>query len=223
MNAVLYIRASTNKQELTPKVQAEKLQAYCNLHDHDVIDVIQDVKSSKNTNRPGLQRALQIMKGGGAGHILVVHKIDRLTRCLSDLCDLIDRCKREKWVFASTTEQIDLSTPVGICVAQILGAIAQWERARIGERTKDIMQHLKRSGRRYCGKAPYGYQWDDKLLTPNQDELATVEQITALSEQGMGPTAISNKLRELAITNREGKTWSKQSISKLLKTWEPLL
>jgi len=219
MKAILYIRVSTNKQEHSPEVQLKKLQAYCTIHDYDVIEVIEDRgKSGKNIDRPGIQRALQLLHDGGSGHVLVVAKLDRLTRSISDLCRLLETCEREGWTFASITEDFNTGTAMGRFVLKIFGAIAEWERETISERTSEVMQELKASGVRHCHHAPYGYRWspDDTLEEEPVEQRVLIEMAFAHMQcNSLQQTA--DFLNALGYRTRVGTKWSKQMVSKRLK------
>lgn len=89
-------------------------------------------KTSSVGRRPELQRALAYMR---PGHTLVVYKLDRLARSLKDLLGLLDRLDESQFGLRSLTEPIDTSSPAGQLMLQVLGAVAQFERSLIRERT----------------------------------------------------------------------------------------
>lgn len=117
-----YARVSTVDQETNLQLDAFGVAG---------VSVVFQDKASGVGNRPQLQRALRALKPGDT---LVVWKIDRLARSLSDLLGLLDRLRQGGCSFRSLTEPIDTSTPMGTFVLQILGAVAQLERSIIRER-----------------------------------------------------------------------------------------
>ena len=219
MKAILYIRVSTNKQEHSPEVQLSKLQAYCTLKDYQVIEVIEDhAKSGKSIDRPGLQRALQLLQAGGDGHVLVVAKLDRLTRSIADLCRLLETCERERWTFASISEEFNTGTPMGRFVLKIFGAIAEWERETISERTSEVMQELKSKGVRHCNNAPYGYKWGaGNELEIEPGEQGVLAEIVSLIDRGASYSDAAMVLNSMGYRTRMGTGWSKQMVGKRIK------
>jgi len=117
-----YARVSTNEQET--RVQLDALKAAR-------VDKVFSEKTSSVGPRPELQRALQSMR---PGDVLVVWKLDRLARSLKDLLSLLEALAHVKCSFRSLTEPIDTTSALGEFVLQVLGAVAQFERALIRER-----------------------------------------------------------------------------------------
>lgn len=139
--AVGYIRVSTDKQVdhgVSLDAQRAKLDAYAALYDLTLVEVIVDAGvSAKTLDRPGLQRALGMLRKGQV-HALLVAKLDRLTRSVEDLGELIRTVfVTGKADLLSVGEQIDTRTAAGRLVLNVLGSVAQWERETIGERTAE--------------------------------------------------------------------------------------
>uniref|UniRef100_UPI000D38D9A7 recombinase family protein n=1 Tax=unclassified Variovorax TaxID=663243 RepID=UPI000D38D9A7 len=118
-----YARVSTNEQET--KLQLDALSA-AGVH------TVFSEKGSSVGPRPQLHKALAAMRKGG---VLVVWKIDRLARSLKDLLHLLDRLRGMGCALRSLTEPIDTSSALGEFVLQMLGAVAQFERSLIRERS----------------------------------------------------------------------------------------
>jgi site-specific DNA recombinase len=156
---IAYVRVSTDKQAesgLGLEAQREKVRAYCALHDAELVRLCEDAGASASTlDRPALAEALAELAAGRADALLVL-KLDRLTRSTRDLGDLLDRSQREGWALLSVSESLDTSTAAGRLVVGVLGAVAQWEREAIGERTAAAMAALAASGRYTGGTVPYG-------------------------------------------------------------------
>ncbi len=108
---VAYLRVSTDKQAehgVSLAAQEEKVRAYASLYDLDLVDVVVDAgASAKTLDREGLNRALAMLDGGDADALLVV-KLDRLTRSVRDLGDLVERYfANDRAALLSVSEQID--------------------------------------------------------------------------------------------------------------------
>ncbi len=140
MRVILYARVSTEEQAsagVSLDAQAAKLTAYANLYELEPVETIVDAgESAKSLNRPGLQRALAMLRSGQVDGIVVL-KLDRLTRSIADWQTLIDGYFSEragKQLF-SVCDSVDTRSASGRMVLNIMLTIAQWERETIGERT----------------------------------------------------------------------------------------
>src|SRR5256712_4472350 len=162
---IAYLRVSTDKQAdrgVSLDAQRAKLRAYAELYELDLREVVIDAgESAKSLDRPGLQRALAMLKSGEAEAFLVV-KLDRLTRSVVDLGTLVERYfSPGKAALLSVGEQIDTRSAAGRLVLNVLASVSQWERETIGERTAVAMQHKAEQGE-YCGgDPPFGFRVGD--------------------------------------------------------------
>src|SRR4051794_23668669 len=128
MRTILYVRASTEDQQITLEAQKAKLDAYAALYELQVVETIVESESAKSLDRAGLQRALAFLRSGQADGLAVV-KLDRLTRSVSDWQQLIDEFFGEragKQLF-SVQDSIDTRTAAGRLVLNVLLSVAQWE------------------------------------------------------------------------------------------------
>src|SRR5580704_12456677 len=91
--AIGYVRVSTGKQELSLEAQTEKLKAMSVVKDARLLEVILDAESAKSLNRPGMARLLALVDAGRVQTVIVT-KLDRLTRSVKDLCNLLERFTR---------------------------------------------------------------------------------------------------------------------------------
>src|ERR1700687_1437154 len=137
--AVAYLRVSTEKQAdkgVSLDAQRAKVEAYAQLYEVDLVEVIVDAGvSAKTLDRPGLGKALGMLKTRQAEALLVV-KLDRLTRSVVHLGQLVeDYCADGKWPLLPVGEQIDPRSAAGRLVLNVLASVSQWEREAIGERT----------------------------------------------------------------------------------------
>jgi DNA invertase Pin-like site-specific DNA recombinase len=94
-----------------------------------------------------MTQALDILTKGEA-HALVVTKLDRLTRSVSDLADLMERAQAEGWALVVIELGIDTTTSGGRLVANVMASVSQWEREAIGERTKAALAVKRAEGHR---------------------------------------------------------------------------
>lgn len=206
--AVAYIRVSTDKQAdhgVSLEAQRAKIEAYAGLYDIELVAVEVDAgESASSLDRPALQRALGMLRKGTANAILVA-KIDRLTRSVRDLAELVERHFRSgKRALLSVGEQIDTRTAAGRGVLNILGSVGQMERELIGERTATAMAHLREQGRYTGGGVPFGYELgsDGESLVELAEEQAVIIAARALRDRGMSMRAIAATLAERGVRAR---------------------
>lgn len=131
-----YARVSTDDQVHDAQVDALRAAGCERIH--------QEHGSGASRARPVLTR---LLKDLGAGDVLVVVRLDRLARSVSHLLDVIEDLEKRGVHFRSLLDPIDTSTPQGMFSLQVLGAVAQLERALIAERTKSGMRAAKARGR----------------------------------------------------------------------------
>lgn len=155
---------------------------------------------------------------GQADAILVV-KLDRLTRSVRDLGELVERYFAPgKWALLSVGEQIDTRSAAGRLVLNVLASVSQWEREAIGERTSAAMQY-KASGGEYIGGAvPYGYRLgaDGVCLEPEPAEQAVIAEARALRSEGRSLRAISGALDRRAMRARKGRPFAPSQIARMV-------
>jgi DNA invertase Pin-like site-specific DNA recombinase len=131
-----YARVSTMDQDYS--LQIEQLEKYgCS-------KIYHEKKSGKNTGRPELKKALEYLR---AGDKLVVYKIDRLARSTRDLHNIVYDLQEKGIGIVFIKEQIDFSTAAGKLMFTMLGAIAEFERDLINERTKEGRERAKEQGK----------------------------------------------------------------------------
>lgn len=224
MNAVAYIRVSTDKQAeqgVSLDVQEAKIRMYAELYGIELVEVIvDDGASAKSLARDGLSRALALLEAGRADG-LVVCKLDRLTRSVRDLGDLIDRYFGPKGSasLVSVEEQVDTSTATGRMILNVLMSVSQWERETIGERTAAAMQHKVARGEYVGGEPPYGYRVADcgVRLEEHAGEQKVIGAVRKYRAAGLSVRAIAAKLAEHGFRSRTGRDFSKSSVARVLK------
>mgnify|MGYP002624550982 FL=1 len=173
MRAALYIRVSTDEQAregFSIDAQKRKLLAYAESQDWDVVSVlVDDGYSTKDLNRPAMQELLQKVRNEEID-VVLVFKLDRLTRSVRDLYALLDEFSRHDVGFRSAQEQFDTTTTMGRAMLGILGIFAQWERETIAERVRFGMEQKVREGKKPGGKYPFGYDRKGNLI-PDEAEI----------------------------------------------------
>jgi site-specific DNA recombinase len=132
--------------------------------------------SGGNIDRPALKQLIEDIKSRKIG-IVVVYKIDRLTRSLMDFSKLVELFDQYGVTFVSITQSFNTTTSMGRLTLNVLLSFAQFEREVIGERVRDKVEASKKKGMWMGGVVPLGYDVKDKKLTINTKEAETVRLI----------------------------------------------
>jgi DNA invertase Pin-like site-specific DNA recombinase len=163
--------------------------------------------SGGNTNRPSLKRLLADVEEGRID-VVVVYKIDRLSRSLSDFAKIVDLFDANGVTFVSVTQQFNTTTSMGRLTLNILLSFAQFEREVTGERIRDKIAASKARGMWMGGTPPLGYDVIDRKLIVNASEAALVRDIFArYAETG----SAAQLVRELQIEGHTTKAWTAQN------------
>jgi site-specific DNA recombinase len=132
--------------------------------------------SGGNMERPALQRLLEDIRHGLID-VVVVYKVDRLTRSLADFAKMVEVFDAQGVSFVAVTQQFNTTTSMGRLTLNVLLSFAQFEREVTGERIRDKIAASKRKGIWMGGCPSMGYDVCDRRLVVNQAEAATVRQI----------------------------------------------
>lgn len=205
MRVIGYVRVSTEEQAtngVSLAAQEQKLRQYCELFGHQLIGICIDAgHSAKTLDRPGLQEALAKLKTKEAGGLLVL-KLDRLTRSVRDLGELVEEYF-QKFALISIQEQCDTSSAAGRLVLNMLTSVAQWERETTSERTKAALQYKKSQG--------------VQLGAPRLQDEAVIRRIVELRQAGRSLAQVAETLRAESFPTLKGGKWEKATVSKILK------
>lgn len=176
-----YPRVSTDiqveREALQNQVQA--LEAYAAAHGLRLRLYPEAGLSAKDTDRPQLQALLADVRAGRVRSV-VVTKLDRISRSLADLLDLMRLFEQHGVKFISLRDNIDTAGPVGRFMLHILGAIAELERAITAERVAEDMKLRARRGKWNGGLAPYGRRVADGKLEIVPEEAAVLHRMREL-------------------------------------------
>ncbi|MFN3351413.1 recombinase family protein [Pseudorhodoplanes sp.] len=165
--------------------------------------------------RPGLQRLLADIEAHRID-VVVVYKIDRLSRALVDFAKLVEVFDRNKVTFVSVTQSFNTTTSMGRLTLNILLSFAQFEREVIGERIRDKFAASRKKGMWMGGFVPLGYDVKDRKLVVNEAEAATVRMIFERFIKIGSATELVRKLRAENVRGKQGKLVDKGYVYKLL-------
>ena len=197
LKAVGYIRVSTDEQAkegFSLDVQEARVSAYCKAKGWKLARVYRDEGiSGKDLNRPGVQSLITDLKSNGID-VVVILKLDRLTRSIRDLGLLIDDLFGGV-ALASVAEGFDSSTAGGEMVMHLLGTVAQWERKVIGERTKAVLDHKADRGE-WLGRIPYGFRvGENGKLVEDPERFENIRRMKREHHRGRSIRAIAEEVR----------------------------
>ena len=201
----LYPRVSTEDQFRNGHSlgeQKERMLKLCDYKNYEVYKVYEDAGiSAKDMNRPAFQEMIQDIKDGKINKI-IVYKLDRLTRSIKDLEEICTFLEENNCSLESMCEDINTSTAKGKFFIRMLTILAQLEIERTSERTKFGMIGAVKKGH-FVGRAPIGYDKQDKKLVINDIESEVIRRIFDLYIKGMAANAITKLLNEEKALNRK--------------------
>jgi DNA invertase Pin-like site-specific DNA recombinase len=177
-NVYGYVRVSTRSQNY--EGQVEQIQNFCKMKGYNLLRTFEDKATGKNTDRPGFQELLGTMeKNPQDVKVIIVTKIDRVGRSLRDLLKFVDWCSEKSLGFVAIGNNIDTTIKEGRLFLYIMGALSEYERELILERTE--------TGRkRYLAEG--GKLGKPKMKLP-------VDEIKRLVGEGVPKTEVARRLR----------------------------
>ena len=160
--------------------------------------------SGGTLDRPALKRLLADVEAGLID-VIVVYKIDRLSRSLMDFARLVEIFERNQVTFVSVTQSFNTTTSMGRLTLNILLSFAQFEREVIGERIRDKVAASRKRGMWMGGYVPLGYDVHDRKLVVNENEAATVRMIFQRFALIGSATMLAKALAAEGVLNKRGK------------------
>jgi len=204
VRAIAYLRVSTEEQgdsRAGIDAQEETIRAEITHRGWTLTDVRVDVASGKSLRkRDELGRTLRDLAAGEAD-VLVVAKLDRLSRSVMDFAAIMETAKGEGWSIVVLDMDVDMTTSMGELVANIMISLAQWERRVIGERTKAALAVVKSRG------TPLGRR-------SNVDP-ETLRLIRMLRDGGRSYQGIADALTREGVDTAQGGKWHAATVRKL--------
>lgn len=218
MRVAIYIRVSTQEQfeeGFSIPAQKERLRAFALSQGWTVTnEYVEEGYSAKNIDRPQLQQLLTDIKTKDID-VVLVYRLDRLTRSVLDLYQLLKVFDDNSVAFKSSTEVYDTTTAMGRLFITLVAALAQWERENLAERVKFGTQQMAEQGLRPGSPRPYGYEYKDSNLVIVEEEAKWVRWIFD-KYITTGTQTIAKELNQMGIRNKEGNHWGSSSIRYIL-------
>ena len=203
--AIGYIRVSTDGQvESGAGLTAQRttILSECARRGLTLSEILEDAGASARTldRRPELGRALQLLADGQAG-VLVLAKLDRLSRSIADFATLVRRAERESWAILACDLGVDMTTPTGGLLANVTASVAEWERKIISARTTEALA-VRRAEGVQLGRP--------RLLDPD-----LADRIRSERADGSTLQAIADRLNAERKCTPTGRPWSPALVRKV--------
>jgi site-specific DNA recombinase len=192
--------------------QREACEAYIRSQAHEGWKLVKTAYddggfSGGTLERPALQHLLADL-GRGLVDVIVVYKIDRLTRSLADFARIVETLDRQGASFVSITQQFNTTTSMGRLTLNVLLSFAQFEREVTGERIRDKIAASKRKGMWMGGNLPLGYDVKDRQLVVSEAEAGTVKHLFQRYVELGTVAALQTDLKRRGIVS---KVWTSSS------------
>ncbi|MFV0515798.1 MAG: recombinase family protein [Aminipila sp.] len=218
----IYIRVSTEEQKLegySLDAQKRTLIGWCKRNGHEVYHIYADEgKSGKDIkHREQMQTMLEDAKQG-LFDIILVWKLTRFTRNLSNLCTTCDMLEKHKVAFVSYTEGFDCTTPAGRLMRNMLGVIAQFEREVISENVAMALHERAQQGKVTCSYI-LGYDNKNGSLVINECESEIVRFIYSEYLACANASKVARLCNEHGCTGKKGKPFTAQTIFNVLTSF----
>src|SRR6476469_1414899 len=192
-------------------IASQKAEGWCLVPEHYDDGGI----SGATLERPALKKLLADIESKRVD-VVVVYKIDRLSRALMDFAKLVDVFDRNSVTFVSVTQSFNTTTSMGRLTLNILLSFAQFEREVIGERIRDKVAASRKKGMWMGGFVPLGYRADNRKLVIHEEEAATVRMIFERFARIGSATTLAQALITEGVKTRTGKPIDKGFLYKLL-------
>jgi len=215
MKAIGYACINTLSQKpknLGLDVQEALIREYADNTGLEVTEVVKETTESNNTVNQPLLRELLERSGDDGFQVLIVARLDRLTRNIRQLNQIIQvLCKKGKVQLISLEEKLDTRSEIGSMALNIIDIVTKWDNKRISDRTREIIAKKRAKGER-VGHAPFGYTYKNKKLVAVEAELKTIKLIRELRDKSLSYHKIAKHLNDKKVTSKRGGIWYAETV-----------
>ncbi len=222
-NCAIYTRVSTDiqaeKEFSSCDAQEQKIRSFIeSQEDWQISEVYSDGGyTGANIDRPALRKLMTDITMNKID-IVLVYKIDRLTRSPKDFYQLIESFEQAKIDFISITERFDTSTPAGRLLRNIMLTFSQFERELLSERVRDKMLERAKIGLFSGGVAPFGYMRANKKLIPHPENSKIIQSMFETYVETQSLAAVFRLMKEKGARTKHGNPFPKMKVIQLLSS-----
>jgi len=230
LRCAIYTRKSTaaglEKDFNSLDAQKEACEAYIRTQVHEGWELLPEPFddggfTGANTERPGFQK-LMAWIGRGKVDVVVVYKVDRLSRSLTDFAQVMQHFNKHDIGFVSVTQHFSTTDPVGRLTLNMLMSFAEFEREMITERIRDKIRATRRMGRWTGGHAPLGYRSEKARLLVHEEEAPWVKRVFDWYLEGISALQISQRLNQEGVPLKTAQRprpnpWTKDLVLRILR------
>ena len=214
----LYARfSSDNQRSESIDAQIRAMESYCKQHKYIIVETyVDEAKSATTDRRPAFQQMISD-SSSHSFNILLVHKLDRFARNRYDSAVYKRELKKNGVTVYSVLENLD-DSPESIMMEAVLEGMAEYYSQNLARETMKGLRENALQCKHTGGRPPLGYDIDPitKRLVINEDEARTVRLIFDMYSNGYGYSAILDRLNELNMTTKLGKSFQKNSLYSIL-------
>jgi DNA invertase Pin-like site-specific DNA recombinase len=212
-----YIRVSSEEQAasgLSLESQRERIRAYCHARGWELAEIVTDAGwSARTLERPGMDSVLRLVRERLVDAVVAV-KLDRLTRSVRDLHELLRLSAEHGVGMVSVTENMDTASAAGRLMLTMLGAMAEWEREVISERTVAALAVKRARGERISRYAMIGHENGTRGEHEREALEAIREMLTA--SDALSLRSMASQLAARGLVNRAGKPYHASAVSRMV-------
>ena len=192
--------------------QEQMIRDYTRAHGMELVQIFTEIKNTNSDlDQPQLEKLLKAA-AGEEFDVLVIARLDRLTRNIRYLNALIaEICVKYGIGLVSVEEGLDTSADSGQLAMNIIDIFTKWDSKRISDRTREIIARKRERGER-VGHAPFGYTYQNKKLVEVPAEQSTVVLICKKRDEGMSYHKIARMLNEESIASKRGGIWYAETV-----------
>jgi DNA invertase Pin-like site-specific DNA recombinase len=230
LRCAIYTRKSTaaglEKDFNSLDAQREACEAYIQTRLYEHWELVDEPFSDggftgANTDRPGFQK-LMAWVGKGRIDVVVVYKVDRLSRSLVDFSQVMESLNKKGIAFVSVTQHFSTTDAVGRLTLNMLMSFAEFEREMIADRIRDKIQASRRKGQWTGGYAPLGYRSEKSKLLVHEAEEHWLKQVFAWYLEGVSALVIGQRLNEAGLPLKTAQRprpnpWTKDLVLRILR------
>lgn len=224
MRVGIYTRVSTDEQVdgFSLSAQQSRCEALAVAKGWDVGQIYSDLaRSGKDLKRPQYEAMIKDLEAGLIQGV-IIFKLDRLSRSPKDTYSIIEQFNKSKWALCSVSESLDISSPAGVMLVQVLASFAQYERATIKARMVEGFEEKRKQGGKVGGDEAglFGYKREKGVIVIDEAEAQVIRKIFQLRKEGKTQQAIADILKsENAIQrkSKSGKGWTQVQVNRQLQ------